>query len=192
MAINDGRFLFAVDYVLRNEGWDKFTFDPDDPGGATKWGVTLATLKRFRKDDNLDAMDVAALTKSDALQIYYELYWQGKFDGITNKRLAAKLMDVYVNLPGKAAVRIMQRACNRIDYQKISVDGVWGPQTQGRIIAQNHAQYLEQLVYLLEDYYQAVTAARRASGKYKNPDKYLKGWLARARRLPSNSYIQES
>ena len=37
-----------IDDVLEAEG-SKYTNDPADPGGPTRWGITLKTLRRWRQ-----------------------------------------------------------------------------------------------------------------------------------------------
>ena len=57
----------AAEIVAREGG---YVNDPDDPGGATKFGVTLATLQRLgidkTGDGRVDVADVRALTRADA------------------------------------------------------------------------------------------------------------------------------
>lgn len=67
----------AAEIVAREGG---YVNDPDDPGGATKFGVTLATLQRLgldlTRDGRVDATDVKALTQADAVRIYVEHYFR--------------------------------------------------------------------------------------------------------------------
>jgi hypothetical protein len=61
------KFDFAFNLtVLRFEGGGRYTNDPDDPGGETKWGLS--------KNGNPD-LDIANLTKQDAWDIYRKRYW---------------------------------------------------------------------------------------------------------------------
>ncbi|HQY43353.1 MAG TPA: glycosyl hydrolase 108 family protein, partial [Paracoccaceae bacterium] len=66
----------AREIVTREGG---FVNDPDDPGGATKYGVTLGTLKRLgidlTNDRRTDIADVKALTRDRAVQIFVEDYF---------------------------------------------------------------------------------------------------------------------
>lgn len=58
----------AKEIVAREGGYVK---DPDDPGGATNYGVTLATLRRLGIDLDRDGMvskrDVKLLTTAQAV-----------------------------------------------------------------------------------------------------------------------------
>ena len=66
-------FQACVDLVLGQEGG--FSNHARDPGGATQFGITLATLREFRGDDTLTASDVQALEKGEACEIYRTRYW---------------------------------------------------------------------------------------------------------------------
>ncbi|MGB7270880.1 MAG: glycosyl hydrolase 108 family protein, partial [Albidovulum sp.] len=67
----------AKEIVAREGG---YVNDPDDPGGATKYGVTLATLRRLGLDLNRDGRtntaDVKALTRAKAAEIFVEHYYR--------------------------------------------------------------------------------------------------------------------
>lgn len=61
--LND--FRKALEFTLKWEGG--YTFDPDDPGGETKWGIS----KRAHPDE-----DISLLTPERAAQIYADEYWE--------------------------------------------------------------------------------------------------------------------
>lgn len=51
---------------------------PDDPGGATAWGVTLATYSDWRASQGIRSTtqaDLAAATKGELSQLIRELFW---------------------------------------------------------------------------------------------------------------------
>lgn len=54
--------------VMKVEGWDKVTNDPNDNGGKTKFGVTQKVASEYGVDD------VALLEADGALAIYYAGY----------------------------------------------------------------------------------------------------------------------
>lgn len=70
-------FKKGVDFTFRWEGI--YSNDKDDPGGPTKYGITLATLQDAGKDLNQDGIvdieDIKQLTLEDSKQIYKERYW---------------------------------------------------------------------------------------------------------------------
>ena len=63
----------AAEIVAREGG---FVNDPDDPGGPTKHGVTLGTLRRLgldlTGDGRIDIADVQRLTRADAQRIFID------------------------------------------------------------------------------------------------------------------------
>jgi lysozyme family protein len=57
----------VIDDIIRREG-DTYTDDPADRGGPTKYGITLALLRRLRPDAT--AADVQRLTEQEARDVY--------------------------------------------------------------------------------------------------------------------------
>ena len=49
--------------IMKAEGWDKYTNDPADRGGPTKWGITLKAWSEYHGLD-LTAEDIQAITYS--------------------------------------------------------------------------------------------------------------------------------
>ena len=64
--------------IISHEGG--YVNDPDDPGGPTKYGVTLATAQQHNLDKNSDGrvteQDVRQLTKVDAKRIFIHSYFR--------------------------------------------------------------------------------------------------------------------
>jgi lysozyme family protein len=65
-------FPAALAHVLASEGG--YVDHPADPGGATKFGITLKTLSAWRGAP-VSKADVKALTKTEAGAIYRARYW---------------------------------------------------------------------------------------------------------------------
>jgi len=67
----------AKEIVAREGG---FVNDPDDPGGATQFGVTLGTMRRLGLDLDGDGRvsvnDVKKLTRKDAEEIFISHYFE--------------------------------------------------------------------------------------------------------------------
>lgn len=108
-------FRYAVEEVLRSEGG--YVNDPQDPGGETNFGIS----KRAYPE-----LNIAALTKPDAIAIYYRDYWlKAKCDKLP-PALGAAVFDSAVNQGVDRAVKLLQAALG------VAVDGVIGPQTIAR------------------------------------------------------------
>lgn len=68
-------FPRSIANVLVSEGGAKYTNHPADPGGPTKYGITLRDVRAYI-DPAADADDVKALTKEQAVSIYEGKYWK--------------------------------------------------------------------------------------------------------------------
>lgn len=167
----------AFEYTMPFEGWDAYTNDPDDRGGATKYGITIGTLKAIRFDVDGDGQitehDVQMLTLEDAHQIMREKYWDAiQADKIESERIAIKLFDCAVNMGPSRATKIAQEALNDLRYGLV-VDGRMGPKTLAALNGTDEDVFFLFLVARLEQFYVGL-----------NQRKFLKGWLRRARTLP--------
>jgi lysozyme family protein len=108
-------FEQIIDKVLEHEGG--YVNDPYDKGGETNFGIA----KRWYPD-----VDIKNLTKSDAINIYYNNYWKpSKADFLPND-LKATYFDMCVNMGQRQAVKILQQAINSRKMNKIEEDGVIG------------------------------------------------------------------
>ena len=61
--------------LLAHEGG--YTNHPDDPGGPTNFGITIADYRRYAKAD-ATAGDVRAMSVEDAKRIYRKRYWDAQ------------------------------------------------------------------------------------------------------------------
>ena len=176
------RHIAAV--IVAREGG--YVNDPDDPGGATNHGVTLATLRRLgldlTGDGGISSADVRMLTATQAVDIFVEHYFRRPRIAELPQLLQASVFDMYVNA-GANAVRILQRLIRdmRID---VGVDGVIGPKT----IAAAHAaaaaapdHIADAYAIARRNYYYALADARAASRKFaRRQDGGKGGWIIRA------------
>lgn len=118
----------AQQIVAREGG---FVDDPDDPGGVTNHGVTLATLRRLGLDltgeGRIDADDIRHLTAQQAVAIYVEHYFTRPGLGALPEVLHPPVFDMYVNAGGNA-VKVLQRLLTDMGFP-CDPDGQIGPQT---------------------------------------------------------------
>jgi lysozyme family protein len=113
-------FERALALVLQHEGG--FVDHPDDPGGATKYGISKATLEAHRGRP-LRKADVQALTIAEAGAIYRASYWDGIRGDALPTGLDYCVFDFAVNSGQARAVIALQRALDVAD------DGRLGPLT---------------------------------------------------------------
>ena len=113
-----------IDELIRREGG--FVNDPDDRGGATKFGVTESTLSGYLGEP-VDVDDVQRLTVDEARLIYERLYITSpKLDALasaTVPRLLDLLVDSAVQHGPPMPVKWVQRTVGALD------DGLIGPLT---------------------------------------------------------------
>jgi lysozyme family protein len=181
----------AEDIIAREGG---YVNDPDDPGGATNYGVTVHTMRRLGLDLDqngvVDALDVQQLDREQAIEIFLEHYYTRPRIGELPKALRASVFDMYVNAGGNA-VKILQRLLCQMD-QRVDVDGALGPQT----IAAAHRAARAAPGHIVDaygiarrNYYFALADRRVASRKYAQTRAGGKGgWIKRAEEFISPEY----
>jgi len=181
----------AKEIVAREGG---FVDDPDDPGGATKHGVTIHTLRRLGLDKDgdgdSDLADLHALTRADAEAIFVEHYFHRPRIDALPEVLQASVFDMYVNA-GRNAVTILQALLREMG-QAVAVDGVIGPQT----IAAAHAATRAAPGHIADaygiarrNYYFRLADRRPASRKYARARQGGKGgWIRRAEEFIAPEY----
>ena len=181
----------AEEIVAREGG---FVNDPDDPGGATKHGVTLATLRRLgidaTRDGRIDVGDVKALTRDQAVGLYRVYYFKAPGFGALPEVVQASIFDMYVNAGGNA-VKILQRLLTEMGFP-CEVDGEIGPATiRAAQMAYDAApEHLADAYGIARrNYYYALADKRVASRKYaRAKDGGKGGWIKRAEEFISPRY----
>lgn len=170
--------------IVAREGG--YVNDPDDPGGATKYGVTIHTMRRLgldlNSDGEVDARDVRRLTRAQAVNIFITHYFVDPGIAKLPQALHASVFDMYVNAGGNA-VKILQRLLRDMGHE-ITVDGVIGPQTiRAATMAMTDApdHLADAYGIARRNYYFRLADRRPASRKYARSRKGGKGgWIKRA------------
>lgn len=170
-------FDAAVQEVIKREGG--FSNDSNDPGGATKYGISLRFLKEqgidFNHDSHFDIDDVKNMTPQNAKDIY-KMYWWDKFSygTINDQALALKIFDFSVNAGPHIAHVVAQEAVNSLISHGIAEDGLLGALSFHYLNSLHPDQLLDNYKRHQEIYYENLVA--------KNPklSKFLHGWLRRA------------
>lgn len=170
--------------IVAREGG--FVNDPDDPGGATKYGVTIGTMRRLRidvdRDGDVDVADVRRLTRAQAEDIFLRHYYYAPNIQLLPEPLRASVFDMQVNA-GTNAVRILQRLLTKFD-EPLAADGVIGPKTAaaaGRAYEKAGLYLVDAYGIARRDYYFGLADRRRSSRKYARTRAGGKGgWIKRA------------
>lgn len=115
----------ALEIVLAAERG--YVNDPADPGGATKYGITVKTLRGHRGGP-VTAADVRALQLEEARAIYRAQYIEKPgFLAITDPFLFSFIVDGAVNHGPGRAIKLLQRAVGAKE------DGDLGPKTLAKL-----------------------------------------------------------
>lgn len=140
-------------------GWEGTVYenDPDDPGGATKFGIDQRSHP---------SVNIRALTREKAKQIYFDEYWRPVAGDKLPPRTALAVMDCAVNNGRTQAAKWLQRTLVTND------DGIIGSVTL-------------RLAAAADDRWAALQVLKRREALYRDlakkdrNRKFLKGWLNR-------------
>lgn len=164
----DPRFAALLDFTLR---WE-CAYDPrtgaviaeneaGDPGGLTKYGIDARSHP---------GIDIRALTRAAAAEIYYRRYYVGSRASELPDGLADAHFDASVNVGPGRATKFLQEAL------AIRVDGAFGPVTLAASYRGAPAPVVRRMLDARADFYRDL-GARPASHRF------LMGWLNRVAAL---------
>lgn len=154
-------------FILKWEGG--FVNDPNDSGGATNKGVTLATFRRY-KGASATVDDLKAITDEDWDAIFKTMYWDKvKADEINSQAVANLFVDWYW-MSGTNAIKYVQRLIGTTE------DGIVGKQTLARLNAKGESLVLGIYNYR-KDFYHRIVANRPTQKRF------LRGWINRLNAL---------
>jgi len=171
-------FELAIQTVLIDEGG--FVNDPQDHGGATKYGISLRWLSSLSVTDILhldqnangviDVEDVQALTHEQAVQLYHRYFWEPhRYDRINHQLIANKVFDFSVNAGSHASHTALQWALRATGQPEVIVDGILGEHTIHAVNTTDYPVLLAALRSEIASHYRLL----------KQPH-FEKGWLKRA------------
>lgn len=148
-----------------------------DPGGITKYGISLKFLKDHAMDINADhvvnALDVHALTPERAAQIFEEYFWEPmRLGEIHSQAIANQMLDLAANAWTTTAAVTAQRALVDLGTP-VAVDGLVGPHTIAAINAQDPQSFLEAFKNRAIGFYKAVVANNPAMMQF------MHSWMQR-------------
>ncbi len=154
-------FNQAIGKTLAHEGGAKFTDDPDDRGGATKYGISQAAYP---------GLDIRNLSEQDARDIYKRDYWDRVHgDDITSQVIAENIFDTCVNMGVRTGSRLAQLAA---DIEP--ADGIIGSQSVKSLNGTDEGLFIAN--------YTIAKIARYAyiCNKNRSQKRFLLGWINRA------------
>ena len=147
-----------------------FANDPDDLGGATMCGVTLATFAEYCRRKGYPRPTIVrlkAIKYKEWLEILKTMFWdKWKADQINNESIALILVD-WVWGSGKYGITIPQKAIG------VTADGIVGPKTIAAVNAKDPKQLFDLIRKERLAYIERICRSRPINLKYK------RGWLNR-------------
>lgn len=181
----------ATGIVAREGG---FVNDPDDPGGATNFGVTIHTMRRLgldlTDDGQVSVEDVRSLSQAQAVEIFIKYYFEGPLIGELPEPLQASVFDMYVNAGGNA-VKILQQLLREMGHN-VTVDGALGPQSLAAVrsaMGKVPELFVDAYGIARRNYYFRLADRRPASRKYaRNRAGGKGGWIVRAEEFIAPQY----
>ncbi len=167
-------FDLAFKFTVGNEGG--YTNDTFDSGGPTNWGITQHDLSVYL-GQSASVREVKDMTIDTAKAIYVARYWKPlALDSIDNSGVATCMFDIGVVRGIGVPPGYAQRICNNHGAALVP-DGHLGPLSLAAINALSAATFIKEFSAMAEQGFRNIAA--------RNPtqDKFLHGWLSRAKRL---------
>jgi lysozyme family protein len=190
-ADHEQRWAAIYARLLKTEGG--YVNNPKDPGGATKYGISLRFLVikglidgnrdgfadfDLNRDGRIDALDIKLLTPANAEALYLKLFYIETGFWSLPRPLDAAMFDFGVNAGTATAVRLMQKAINTLINEPLKADGLLGPNTRRAIVLATKAGPL------LTRFREQVTAHYRyLVANNGELQQFLAGWLNRVKEL---------
>lgn len=163
----NGELNEALYKRAKESGWAD---DPDDSGGQTMIGVTMATYEEYchRKGYPKPKTEgLMNLSYNDWKSILKVLYWdKWKADEIRNQSVAEILCD-WVWASGVYGIKIPQRLLG------VTMDGIVGSQTLTAVNSKNPRELFNRIKAARFEYIDEICRKRPVNNKFK------KGWLNR-------------
>ena len=146
--------------ILKHEGL--YIDHPQDPGGATMKGITLATFTDF-KGRAMSKEELRAISDADVRAIYKSRYWDAVRADELKPGVDLLAFDMAVNKGVGRAAKLMQRAAG------VAEDGALGPKSMAAINALDAADFIAKVSEARRDFYKSL----------KTFPVFGKGWLRR-------------
>lgn len=146
--------------ILKHEGL--YIDHPQDPGGSTMKGITLATFTDF-KGRAMSKEELRAISDADVRAIYKSRYWDAVRADELKPGVDLLAFDMAVNKGVGRAAKLMQRAAG------VTEDGALGPKSMAAINALDAADFIAKVSEARRDFYKSL----------KTFPTFGKGWLRR-------------
>ncbi len=164
-------FDVAFNYAIPHEGG--YVDHEDDRGGATKYGITIGTLERWRRQP-VTKDDVKDLELDEAKMIYKTMYFDPlRLGEVNNGISAAILFDQAINRGPTTVAREVQFLIG------VKADGILGPITLDTLNSVDQHEFQIEFFKLCQLAYIEIVR--------KNPSQlvFIRGWINRTHEMLS-------
>jgi len=170
-----------LDFIMEREGG--FVNDPKDPGGATKYGISLRFLKTIDpamadldQDGDVDVDDIFSMTPEKARAFYQQFFYEAMRIPQYPSPMGAAMLDTGVNMGKRRASRILQQALNQCGAALV-VDGIVGTKTRTALMFFDVMDILR--AFLLARVFVYAKLCRENQDLHR----FFFGWVERVRHL---------
>lgn len=165
--------------IIAQEGG--YVNNPNDRGGPTKYGITIASYKEYIGNRGNGcpptAAQIKAVTKDLAEKIYFTLYYVRPNIISLPPLIQPIMLDMAVNHGRRGAVKILQKTLNANGYNAGTADGLIGINTINaatKAVTELGQNFINDLVDWRLNYYRQIIKNDPTQAEFKN------GWFARA------------
>lgn len=159
-----------MSFVLKWEG-SKFTDDPADRGGPTRYGVIQERYNQYRKANKLPIQSVRFIARPEVDQIYSLYYWTPVKGWLFHPKVGAAVMDFGVNSGPSRSIKYLQWSLNHKQTGRLNDLDIQAA------YAQNPLTLALDLIAKREGFLRGIVRGNPSQ------QKFLTGWLNRTRDL---------
>ncbi|HID4535093.1 TPA: glycoside hydrolase family 108 protein [Klebsiella pneumoniae] len=163
--------------ILQHEGG--YVNDPNDRGGETNMGITIATWRAYAPSDlGIEATTntLRNMTKEQAEIIYYNHYWEPKgFCKIETIKIALMLYDWTIT-SGRAVTQVRKMLHNEYNINLVVSNTMDDDMIHCINAIEDQEQLLSRIAEVRKEYYRSLTIT---NGEPNTQVRFLTGWINR-------------
>jgi lysozyme family protein len=153
-----------------------FVNNPDDVGGPTNMGITLATLRVYKPNASIN--DIRNMTKQEAIDIYTKAYWTKYYIDTMPVDIQDVAFDSFVQYNPHTATKLIQEAINRVAGKDLVVaDGMMGVHTLAAFNIVDAKLLRTEILAVRKQHYLDRVASDPSQ------EQFLAGWMNRLKEL---------
>lgn len=163
--------------ILQHEGG--YVNDPNDRGGETNMGITIATWRAYASGDlGIEATSntLRNMTKEQAEVIYYNHYWEPKgFCKLESTKIALMIYDWTIT-SGRAITQIRKMLHNEYNINVVVNNTMDDDMIHCINAIEDQGQLLSRIAEIRKEYYRSLTIT---DGEPNSQVRFLNGWINR-------------